>query len=271
MLPSLRFLLAAILLSISILVFGLGAAALLRAAHEEFASNPSWRATRQTRFAQLEETDRPTLAMLHIESQADTAKMTDAPSAMSLGAATTPSTAPAVAEPPATEAERPSAATTSPPPETADVQAPPPDAPPPGDSAPVAATTDGPVVAEEVKTAATEEASPPQSIPSPVNAEATREERSNAPPATEIVAPLTRLTSQGDQTVTVAEPAKIDAKPEHGATKPHPAAQHAKAKARRISARARPAQQQAAAVQPAPFLPLFELEPLPQATPARKP
>jgi hypothetical protein len=44
MLPGLRFLFAAIMLSISILVFGLGAAALLRAAHEEFASNPSWRA-----------------------------------------------------------------------------------------------------------------------------------------------------------------------------------------------------------------------------------
>lgn len=77
MLPGLRFLLAAILLSISILVFGLGAAALLRAAHEEFASNPSWRAPHQTRFAQLEGMDRPTLAMLHVEQQADTAKMTD--------------------------------------------------------------------------------------------------------------------------------------------------------------------------------------------------
>src|SRR5690242_6775144 len=37
MLPGIRFLLAAILLSISIVVFGLGAAALLRAAHEDFA------------------------------------------------------------------------------------------------------------------------------------------------------------------------------------------------------------------------------------------
>ena len=43
MLPGIRFLFAAILLSISIVVFGLGAAALLRAAHEDFASNPSWR------------------------------------------------------------------------------------------------------------------------------------------------------------------------------------------------------------------------------------
>ena len=40
MLPGFRFLFAAIVLSMSILVFGLGAAALLRAAHEEFAANP---------------------------------------------------------------------------------------------------------------------------------------------------------------------------------------------------------------------------------------
>ena len=44
MLPGFRFLFAAIILSMSILVFGLGAAALLRTAHEEFAANPTWRA-----------------------------------------------------------------------------------------------------------------------------------------------------------------------------------------------------------------------------------
>src|SRR4029077_8790210 len=43
MLPGFRFLFAAILLSTSILVFGLGAAALLRATHEQFVSNPAWR------------------------------------------------------------------------------------------------------------------------------------------------------------------------------------------------------------------------------------
>jgi len=52
MLPGFRFLFAAIVLSMSILVFGLGAAALLRAAHEEFASNPSWRGAPETIFAQ---------------------------------------------------------------------------------------------------------------------------------------------------------------------------------------------------------------------------
>jgi hypothetical protein len=72
MLPGFRFLFAAIILSMSILIFGLGAAALLRAAHEEFASNPSWHATPETTFAQQGEAirpepTRPALAMLRVD------------------------------------------------------------------------------------------------------------------------------------------------------------------------------------------------------------
>ena len=67
MLPGFRFLFAAIVLSMSILVFGLGAAALLRAAHEEFASTPSWRAAPETMFAQPAEPTRPVLAMLRVD------------------------------------------------------------------------------------------------------------------------------------------------------------------------------------------------------------
>ena len=52
MLPSFRFLFAAIVLSMSILVFGLGAAAMLRTAHEEFASNPFWHRAPETTFPQ---------------------------------------------------------------------------------------------------------------------------------------------------------------------------------------------------------------------------
>ena len=70
MLPGFRFLFAAIVLSMSILVFGLGAAALLRAAHEQFASNPSWRAAPETMFAQPSEATRPVLAMLRVEPAA---------------------------------------------------------------------------------------------------------------------------------------------------------------------------------------------------------
>src|SRR5260221_14465578 len=67
MLPSFRFLFAAILFSMSILVFGLGAAALLRAAHEQFANNPSWHAAPEAMFAQKPEATRPVLATLRIE------------------------------------------------------------------------------------------------------------------------------------------------------------------------------------------------------------
>ncbi|HEV2158951.1 hypothetical protein [Bradyrhizobium sp.] len=68
MLPGFRFLLAAILLSTSILVFGLGAAALLRATHEQYVSNPSWRNGPQEQvFAQAPEPAQPVLAVLRAE------------------------------------------------------------------------------------------------------------------------------------------------------------------------------------------------------------
>ena len=67
MLPGFRFLFAAILLSLSLLVFGLGAAALLRVAHEEFASNPSWRAPPEMTFAQRPDATRPILAALRVD------------------------------------------------------------------------------------------------------------------------------------------------------------------------------------------------------------
>ena len=66
MLPGFRFLCAAIVLSISLLIFGLGAAALLRAAHEEFASIPLRRPPPEAIFPQREEAG-PTLAMLRVE------------------------------------------------------------------------------------------------------------------------------------------------------------------------------------------------------------
>jgi hypothetical protein len=65
MLPGFRFVLAAIVLSLSVLVFGLGAAALLRAAHEQFASIPSRRVPPEPVFVQHNEP--PTLALLRVE------------------------------------------------------------------------------------------------------------------------------------------------------------------------------------------------------------
>jgi hypothetical protein len=81
MLPGFRFLFAAIVLSTSMLIFGLGAAALLRAAHEEFASIPSRRAPPETLFAQRSDA-KPALAMLRIDApavdqQAATSPLTD--------------------------------------------------------------------------------------------------------------------------------------------------------------------------------------------------
>ncbi|WFU43026.1 hypothetical protein QA640_11560 [Bradyrhizobium sp. CB82] len=68
MLPGFRFLFAAIVLSTSILVFGLGAAALLRATHEQFVSNPSWRNGPQEQvFAQASEPVQPVLAAFRAE------------------------------------------------------------------------------------------------------------------------------------------------------------------------------------------------------------
>ncbi len=69
MLPGFRFLIAAIVLSTSMLIFGLGAAALLRAAHEEFASIPSRRLPPETLFAQRDDAG-PTLALARIEPSA---------------------------------------------------------------------------------------------------------------------------------------------------------------------------------------------------------
>lgn len=92
MLPGFRFLFAAILLSTSILVFGLGAAALLRAAHEEFASTPSWRAAPEPKFAQRNEATAPVLAMLRVEQVVAEQKASDdAPTA------TAPAEPPAIA------------------------------------------------------------------------------------------------------------------------------------------------------------------------------
>ena len=66
MLPGFRFLFAAIVLSMSVLIFGLGAAALLRAAHEQFASIPARRAPPEPVFSRTNEPP-PTLALLRVE------------------------------------------------------------------------------------------------------------------------------------------------------------------------------------------------------------
>ena len=79
MLPGFRFLFAAIVFSMSVLVFGLGAAAVLRAAHEQFAESGSWRPAPEASVARESETTRPVLAMLRVDPPATTPKTADAP------------------------------------------------------------------------------------------------------------------------------------------------------------------------------------------------
>jgi hypothetical protein len=100
MLPGFRFLFAAIMLSMSLLIFGLGAAALLRSAHEEFASNPSWRATPEVSFAQTGDTTGSVLAALRVEAPI-AEKSQDAASGAASAQETAASPAPAGASEPA--------------------------------------------------------------------------------------------------------------------------------------------------------------------------
>jgi hypothetical protein len=105
MLPGFRFLLAAIVLSMSLLIFGLGAAALLRAAHEEFASIPLRRALPETVFAQRSDAG-PTLAMLRVEPSVVDEKAIEPPMADHAQDQPAINLAPAEAEKPATEPDK---------------------------------------------------------------------------------------------------------------------------------------------------------------------
>jgi hypothetical protein len=103
MLPGFRFLLTAIVLSMSVLIFGLGAAALLRSAHEEFVNLPTRRATPEPMFARLRDDPAPTLALLRIDPVAEQPENVPAavPAAepdISAQAGQAPETSPAEAE-----------------------------------------------------------------------------------------------------------------------------------------------------------------------------
>jgi hypothetical protein len=101
MLPGFRFLFAAIVLSMSVLVFGLGAAALLRSAHEEFASLPSRRAPAEQVFTRQSDPSVPTLALLRF----DPPVLDNKPSENGPTAATSEPVAPAEPAPDAAPAE----------------------------------------------------------------------------------------------------------------------------------------------------------------------
>jgi hypothetical protein len=249
MLPGFRFLLAAIVFSLSILVFGLGAAALLRAAHEEVASNPSWRAAPETMFAQRGEASRPVLAMLRVEPAPVTQKPDDVP------AASAPAeSAAVVAAPPdqaavSAEPERMAALTpkdSSPPdiakPETAKPETPTAENLAPAEAAP--AQADAPAPAEQTRIAATEPSLPPAKEAVPVEAVPAASKQISAPALPEINIAATKIATLGGPAVTIeTPPAKAaSAKPDQDVIKKRLQARRA-AQRRRLAARARLAQQ----------------------------
>ena len=255
MLPGFRFLFAATMLSMSILVFGLGAAALLRAAHEEVASNPSWRAAPELTFAQQPEATGPVLAMLRV----------DTPSAEKAQHNTPVTAAPAeqmAIAPPAAEAERVAALKPddSPPAEMAKTEIAPPEVPVAenpvgGELAPASAKT--PASAEEIKITATateqiREDQPVAALP----------EQTGLPVASGTAIAAMKVATSGGDPVNIESPLPpkalvVAAKPEQSEIRKQQQAKRA-AHRRRLAARARLAAQaaQQAALQLNPFLQL---------------
>lgn len=103
MLPGLRFLMLATVLSCALLVFGLGAAAFLRATHDRFATTPPWQAPREVVFAGQPRDAEATLSLLRIDTPPD-ATDDEAGAAHAPVAAPSPQATPApAAQPPASD------------------------------------------------------------------------------------------------------------------------------------------------------------------------
>jgi hypothetical protein len=188
MLPGFRFLFAAIVLSMSVLVFGLGAAALLRAAHEQFASVPSRRALPEPTFPQQSE---PTLALLRVEPAVADKASDDIP------ISTAPAEQAAYATPPA-EPEKLAALK-------------PEDASPPQEIAAVEtslapAQAEAPASVDEPKLAALAETPPPAS-----EAASTAPEPVAEAPSVGASVAATRIATLGGPAVTIEAPASAKA------------------------------------------------------------
>ena len=198
MLPGFRFLFTAIMLLLSILIFGLGAAALLRAAHEEFASNPSWHATPETTFAQQNEAPRreatrpeatrpnatrPVLAMLRMDAPVGEKSPDLPPAALPLASAEQAAPLSTPAEPERIAALKPE---DSSPPEPAKPEIPVSESPAKTEAAP--ALAGAPAPSDETRIAATEEAAPP----------ANEAARAASGPASAPASPDTDLASKPD-------------------------------------------------------------------------
>lgn len=236
MLPGLRFLFAAIVLATSLLVFGLGAAALFRAAHEEFASIPARRAPPEPQFAQQPEAP-PVLAMVRVEPSAADKAAADSPvpSTPSEPVAASEPASPAEASPPAEPAKLAAVTGDDAPPappkleaQTVETPAPVQSAevapqPPATDRSPAPASTEAAPAPAEAKVAAVTDppAAPGEpALAAPAPAMATPEPA--PPPSPEAIAAATRIATLGGPEVVVEAPAAPKAtkakKPEHNAT-----------------------------------------------------
>ncbi|WP_338831092.1 hypothetical protein [Bradyrhizobium sp. 27S5] len=231
MLPGLRFLFAAIVLATSLLVFGLGAAALLRAAHEEFASIPARRAPPEPQFAQQPEPS-PVLAMVRVEPPAAEKVTADIapPATLAASEPATPAETAPPAEPEklaAVKADDPSppkpeaaAVETSAPAQSAETASQAPAADPSPTSQP--APTEAAPASTETKVAAV--ADPPAATSEPAPATPTpamAQPEPAPPPSPEAIAAATKIATLGGPEVVVAQPAAPKAieakKPERSA------------------------------------------------------
>lgn len=256
MLPGFRFLFTAIVLTMSILVFGLGAAALLRASHEEFATLQSRRGPPERLFAR--QNDIPTLALLRVEPDAEKA----------------PQTAPPIVADGQTPAERPAAGAAEPE-KLAALKTEEPQQP--GEAArqersvaeaPAPAQTEAPAASADVKLAALTEAAQPEAptTPSPAAAEAVAIAPATATLAPESNPAATKIATLGGPAVVIEETASArttDAKPDRSIVRKR-AAQRAREK-RRIARRAQLAREAALAAQQTQ-----QGNPFEQTTPARR-
>lgn len=252
MLPGFRFLFTAIVLSMSILIFGLGAAALLRAAHEEFANHPSRRAPPEPVFARLNDDPMPSLALLRVDLPAAEKPVDNIP------AAAVPEIAPDVVAPAETAADErpaePERVAALKPEEPVRTEAAKPPAPATEVIAETPAATEAPVANAEVKVAAIAE------TPAPPAATAS----APAAPAPDGLAlegniAATRIATLGGPAVIVDDKTSAkttDANPDRSAVRKREA-QRARERAR-IARRARLAREAALTLQqqqPNPFAP----------------
>jgi hypothetical protein len=273
MLPGFRFLFAAIVLSMSILVFGFGAAALLRTAHEEFANTPTWQPAPETRFAQSREAAPPVLAMLRVDDPPkDAFKDTSKGTADQPEANAAPATAPtdqtaAIATEPQAEPEKIAAlqpAGSSPPetaketakPEARISEAPVTENTPQVEAAPATADAPAatPAATDATKLAATEPSLAPttETTPAaPAEAAPAAPEQASAPNPADVNSISTRIATLGGPPVTIEQPkAKpSSAKSDASAVKKR---QHARReiRRRRIAVRPRLANQTTQALDP---------------------